>query len=143
MNTSPYNLQRFLDAQQDVYQTVIQELRAGRKRTHWIWFIFPQVTGLGVSATARFYAIQDSDEAQAYLAHPVLGNRLVECTNIVLSVEGKSALDIFGGIDAMKFRSSMTLFAAIADSDPVFQQAIDKYFAGDADAKTLEILRTL
>src|SRR4051812_7538752 len=118
--SDPYNLQRFIDAQQPVYDTACAELRNGRKRSHWMWFVFPQISGLGYSATAQQFAISSLDEARAYLAHPVLGERLRECSRIVASVEGRSAEDIFGYPDYMKFRSSMTLFAQAADDAAVF-----------------------
>ncbi|MEZ5502878.1 MAG: DUF1810 domain-containing protein [Halioglobus sp.] len=133
-------LNRFVNAQNPVYQRVVQELKHGHKETHWMWFVFPQIAGLGHSATATFYAIHDAREAEAYLHHPSLGERLLECTRIVLSVQGKSANEIFGGMDAMKFRSSMTLFKSIAGSESIFQEAIDTYYSGEPDRKTLEIL---
>lgn len=136
----PFHLQRFVDAQSRVYATALGELRLGRKRTHWMWFIFPQVTGLGLSSTARFYAIGSLDEARAYLQHPILGPRLRDATATVNALEGHSANDIFGFPDDLKFRSSMTLFQAAAPHEPVFGRALAKYFEGEPDAKTLEIL---
>jgi len=136
----PYDLQRFVDAQEAVYGNAIAELRQGRKRSHWMWFIFPQIAGLGFSAMAQRYAIGSRAEAVAYLAHDVLGPRLIECTRLVLDVSGKPILDILGSPDDMKFRSSMTLFGAVSNN-PIFDQAIAKYFAGDHDPATLEILR--
>lgn len=134
----PFNLDRFVTAQAACYERVLAELRRGRKATHWIWFIFPQIAGLGRSPTARFYAIGSLDEARAYLHHPVLGPRLEECTAIVNAVPDGSAYDIFGGIDELKFCSSMTLFAIVAPDNPAFQAALDRYFEGKKDPFTLE-----
>jgi uncharacterized protein (DUF1810 family) len=131
---------RFTQAQADIYARALSELRAGEKRSHWMWFIFPQVAGLGFSSTSRYYAIKDAAEARAYLAHPILGPRLLECTRAVLDLHDRSARQIFGPVDELKFRSSMTLFAALEGSDPVFRQALDKYFAGQEDQRTLELL---
>lgn len=136
-----YNLDRFVRAQADVYDMVLAELRAGRKRSHWIWFIFPQIAGLGRSATAQAYAIGSLDEAIAYLAHPLLGARLLECSVIVAAIDGKSANAIFGDPDDIKFRSSMTLFAQAAPQEPVFRNCLDKYFGGLPDPATLERLQ--
>ncbi len=136
----PYDLSRFLDAQAPVIAAVRAELAAGAKRTHWMWFVFPQIAGLGLSATARHYALADLDEARAYLAHPVLGPRLVELTGIVNAVEGRSAHAIFGSPDDLKFRSSMTLFAQAAPDRACFHAALAKYHAGEPDPRTLEIL---
>ena len=133
----PLNLERFVDAQAPVYEQVRREMAAGRKESHWMWFIFPQIAGLGQSPMSIRFAIASLDEAKAYLAHPVLGARLRECARLVLDVEGKTARDVFGGIDEMKFRSSMTLFARAAPDDDVFQLCIDKYFAGSPDPVTL------
>jgi uncharacterized protein (DUF1810 family) len=143
MSDSTGRLNRFIKAQDESYDEIIRELKNGEKVTHWMWYVFPQIAGLGQSATEKFYAIQDPSEAQAYLDHPVLGKRLLECTKIVMSLRGKSALAIFGDIDAMKFRSSMTLFISVAGSDSVFQEAIEKYFEGKPDPKTLDILSGL
>jgi uncharacterized protein (DUF1810 family) len=134
----PYNLQRFVEAQEHVYEEVLSELRNGRKSGHWMWFIFPQIEGLGHSYTAREYAISSPAEAAAYLNHPVLGPRLRECTRLVNLVEGRSVKEIFGHPDDMKFRSSMTLFAHAAPDDGVFKDALKKYFAGAFDPLTLE-----
>lgn len=138
----PYDLRRFVDAQQAVYETVCRELRQGCKQSHWMWFIFPQTQGLGHSATAQKFAISSREEADAYLAHPILGPRLRECTRIVADLEGKSVEDIFGYPDDMKFRSSMTLFArAAADTDKeIFQRCLEKYFGGKPDPATLVLL---
>jgi uncharacterized protein (DUF1810 family) len=133
------DLQRFVDAQARVIDHVRAELKAGTKRSHWMWFIFPQVKGLGHSETARRYAIHSLDEAHAYLAHPVLGPRLRECTRLVLAANKKAVGEIFGSPDDLKFRSSMTLFAR-ATSEPLFRQALDKYFAGEEDPETVKRL---
>jgi len=135
-----YNLQRFLSAQERVYDTVLAELRAGRKSSHWIWFIFPQIAGLGHSAMAQQFAIASLDEANAYLEHPVLGQRLRECTQLVLDVNGRSAEEIFGSPDYLKFRSCMTLFMTAATDNTIFNAALDKYFDGQPDQLTLDIL---
>ncbi|MGI4844477.1 MAG: DUF1810 domain-containing protein [Janthinobacterium lividum] len=132
-----FDLERFVQAQDPVYATVLAELRAGRKHSHWMWFIFPQLAGLGRSEMARRYAIASSDEAAAYLAHPVLGARLRECAGIVAAREDLSAEALFGHPDDLKFRSSMTLFADVAPDEAVFQACIDKYFDGEPDDATL------
>jgi uncharacterized protein (DUF1810 family) len=132
-----FNLQRFLDAQSPVYERARRELEIGRKQSHWMWFIFPQIAGLGQSPMSIRFAIASLDEAQAYLAQPVLGARLRECARLTLAVESKTARDIFGSIDEVKFRSSMTLFARAAPDEELFQRCLDKYFAGDADPATL------
>ncbi len=133
----PFNLQRFVDAQAKVIDDVRGELRSGRKSSHWIWFIFPQIEGLGVSPTAAFYAIASLAEAEAFLLHPVLGARLRECAGLVNAVEGRTLKDIFGDPDAMKFRSSMTLFDLVATEDNVFRLALKKYCGGKGDPATL------
>jgi uncharacterized protein (DUF1810 family) len=135
-----HDLQRFVDAQQPVYDQALAELRNGSKTTHWMWFVFPQLKALGRSATARRYGIADLREAEAYWQHPLLGPRLKSCTEAMLRVDGKSALQILGAPDDLKFRSSMTLFSRAAPDEPVFSQAIDKYFGGRADERTLELL---
>jgi uncharacterized protein (DUF1810 family) len=135
-----YNLQRFLDAQAHTYHTVLAELRAGRKSSHWIWFIFPQIAGLGHSAMAQQFAIGSLDEAKAYLQHPALGPRLRECTQLVLNVEGRSAEEIFGYPDNLKFRSCMTLFLTAATDNTIFKDALLKYFDGQPDQLTINIL---
>jgi uncharacterized protein (DUF1810 family) len=132
-----FNLERFVDAQAPVYEQVRRELKAGRKESHWMWFIFPQIKGLGQSPMSIRFAIASLDEAKAYLAHPVLGPRLRECATLALDVEGGTSRDIFGSIDEMKFRSSMTLFARAAPDEEVFQRCLDKYFAGAPDPVTL------
>ena len=136
----PFDLQRFLDAQQPVYEQVQRELRNGRKTSHWMWFVFPQIQGLGFSPMSVRYSISGRDEAAAYDAHPVLGPRLRECTALVNDVEGRSALEILGSPDDMKFRSCMTLFAACSVEPGVFNEALEMYFGGIGDAKTLAAL---
>ena len=133
-------LGRFLAAQADTYDGVLRELRAGEKRSHWMWFIFPQLAGLGYSSTARHFAIRDLAEARSYLRHPTLGARLLACTRTVLETEDRSAREIFGTVDELKFRSCMTLFALVAGPESVFQQALDRYFAGQPDRLTLDLL---
>ena len=133
------NLQRFLDAQSSSYQNALAEIKNGRKRSHWMWFIFPQIQGLGLSETARFYAIADAQEAKEYLAHPVLSARLLEICQALLGLASADAHAIFGSPDDLKLKSSMTLFAA-AGSSPVFQQVLDKFYHGAPDDKTLRIL---
>ena len=137
-----YQLSRFISAQEAVYGQVLDELRAGHKRSHWMWFIFPQIKGLGFSLTARKYAISGLDEASAYLQHETLGTRLMECTGLVLQIENRSVHNIFGYPDDLKFRSSMTLFDQVAGENRLFEQALVKYFAGEADQKTLTLLAT-
>ena len=136
----PHNLRRFVIAQDSIFERVLSELRAGAKMGHWMWFIFPQIRGLGRSPTSVEYAISCRDEAQAYLQHPVLGPRLKECTQLVLSVEGRSATEIFGSPDDMKFGSSMTLFAQVSRDDDIFHRALQKYFEGVPDRLTLDRL---
>jgi uncharacterized protein (DUF1810 family) len=138
--SDPYNLQRFVDAQNPVYDKVCSELRDGRKKRHWMWFIFPQVDGLGSSELARKFAISSLAEATAYLAHPVLGSRLSECTRLVNLVERRPIEQIFGYPDDLKFRSSMTLFAHATPDNRVFIDALQKYFKGELDPATMERL---
>jgi uncharacterized protein (DUF1810 family) len=133
----PFNLERFVEAQARVYDQVRRELTAGRKESHWMWFIFPQIPGLGQSAASIRFAIASLNEAKAYLAHPVLGPRLRECVRLVLDTEGRTAREIFGSIDEMKFRSSMTLFAQAAPEEDIFQRCLDKYFVSSLDPATL------
>jgi len=140
MNDDPFNLDRFVRAQADIYDRALGELRRGKKQSHWMWFIFPQIDGLGSSAMTREYAIKSIDEARAYLGHPVLAKRLNECTEAVLAVEGRTALEIMGRPDDVKLKSSMTLFERAAGQDSVFAKLLDKYYAGERDAKTLAIL---
>lgn len=140
--TDPFDLDRFVRAQDPVYRDVLGELARGRKQSHWMWFVFPQIAGLGFSAMSQRYAIGSRAEARAYLAHPVLGARLIECTGLVLAVQGRSINAILGAPDDAKFRSSMTLFGAVSDQ-PIFGAALARYFAGERDAATLEILAKL
>jgi uncharacterized protein (DUF1810 family) len=140
--TDPFDLDRFIQAQNPVFGAVQAELARGRKQSHWMWFIFPQVAGLGLSAMSQRYAISSRAEAEAYLAHPVLGPRLIACTNLVLAVEGRTINAILGAPDDAKFRSSMTLFGAVSD-EPVFDEALARYFGGQPDGATLEILAAL
>jgi uncharacterized protein (DUF1810 family) len=136
------DLSRFVAAQEPQYGQVLDELRRGRKVRHWMWYIFPQLSGLGHSETSRFYGISTLDEAKAYLRHPVLGARLRECTDLVLSVPGRSLVEIFGSVDALKFRSSMTLFALATTDSALFRAALDKYCGGQPDPLTVELLKT-
>ncbi|MDH5739783.1 MAG: DUF1810 domain-containing protein [Nitrospira sp.] len=138
--TDAYNLQRFLHAQEPVYDTVLAELRSGRKSSHWIWFIFPQIAGLGHSSMAKKFSITSLDEAKTYLQHPVLGPRLRECTQLVLEVNGRSAEEIFGYPDYLKFWSCMTLFLTAAIDNSLFKSALLTYFDGQPDQMTLDIL---
>jgi uncharacterized protein (DUF1810 family) len=140
--SDPFDLDRFVQAQNPVFSGVTGELKRGRKQSHWMWFIFPQIAGLGFSAMSQRYAIASRAEAKAYLTHPVLGPRLAECTGLVLAVEGRSINAILGAPDDAKFRSSMTLFGAVS-GEPIFDQAIARYFAGQRDGATLEILAAL
>jgi uncharacterized protein (DUF1810 family) len=138
-----FDLERFLTAQQGIYERACAELRAGEKQSHWMWFIFPQIHGLGSSEMAQRYAISSIEEAHAYLEHPVLGQRLRDCTAVVVALEGRTAQQIFGYPDYLKFHSSMTLFAqaaTISEEDLIFSQALDKYFSGREDAATMERL---
>lgn len=136
----PYDFQQFVEAQNPVIEQVKQELRSGRKRTHWMWYIFPQVAGLGSSQKAQKYAISSREEAEAYLSHSVLGPRLHECTELVNDIQGRSANDIFGSPDNLKFRSSMTLFDAVADDPTPFRTALKRYYDDEPDQKTLDFL---
>jgi len=133
-------LERFVAAQEGIYQQVVSELSAGRKRTHWMWFIFPQLAGLGYSAMAQRYALGGLDEARAYLAHPLLGARLRECCALVLAVQGATVHGIFGSPDNMKFHSSLTLFSQAAPDEALFQSCLDKYFGAAPDQATLDLL---
>jgi uncharacterized protein (DUF1810 family) len=138
--TDPFDLQRFVDAQNPVYDSVCAELRDGQKQGHWMWFIFPQLRGLGHSDVAIKFAISSRQEAEAYLKHPVLGPRLKECTRLVILAEGRSINQIFGYPDDLKFRSSMTLFANTTSENQIFKDALQKYFAGEPDQLTIERL---
>ena len=136
----PYDLNRFLSAQEGVYERALAELKGGQKRTHWMWFIFPQVDGLGYSPTSKRYSIKSIEEARQYLNHPVLGKRLLECTEAVVALKGGSISENFGYPDDVKFKSSMTLFEKIAGSGSVFKVALDRYCHGERDATTLRLL---
>jgi len=136
----PHNLQRFVDAQDPVFEQVCEELREGCKTGHWMWFIFPQIKGLGHSAMAEKYAVSSRQEAAAYLAHPILGPRLRTCSGLVNSVEGRPIREILGHPDDLKFRSSMTLFAQVSPDNQVFAEALKRYFAGESDPLTLDRL---
>ena len=139
MPSDPYNLTRFVQAQENAYATALRELQNGHKRSHWMWFIFPQIQGLGFSPTAQYYAVKDIEEARAYLAHPLLGPRLTECTATVNALEGKSLGQILGHVDHLKFRSSMTIFELAAGANSEFSKALDKYCSGERDRATLDI----
>lgn len=143
MSMEAPDLRRFVDAQAPVFDTVMGELRSGRKRSHWMWYVFPQITGLGNSATSRFYAIRDLDEARAYLAHPVLGARLRECVQALLVHADRPAVEILGDIDGAKLKSCLTLFLQVAtqpEDRRLFEQALVAFFSGEADRATLRIL---
>ena len=140
MNKDPFNLSRFITAQEGIYEQALAELKCGRKETHWMWFIFPQIEGLGISATSKHYSIKSRHEAQEYLQHPVLGKRLVECSNALLHIHGKTALGIMGFPDDLKLHSCMTLFAAISQPGSIFHQIINKYFQGQPDQRTVDDL---
>jgi uncharacterized protein (DUF1810 family) len=131
---------RFLEAQNQMYLTALSEIKKGSKKSHWMWFIFPQIKGLGTSETARYFSLNGISEATEYLRHPVLGRHLIEISQALLALEGKTANQIFGAPDDLKLRSSMTLFAAVENSNPVFSQVLDKYFDGQADVLTLSLL---
>jgi len=144
MSTSdPFDLNRFLKAQDDDYNRALSELTNGRKRTHWMWFIFPQIDGLAFSSMSQFYAIKSVDEAKAYLAHPVLGSRLLECAEAVVAVNGKSITEIMGSPDDLKLRSCATLFAEVSESGSVFERILEKYYHGERDERTLDQLKKL
>ena len=136
----PYSLSRFVQAQEDRYEQALSEIRTGRKRSHWMWYIFPQYDGLGSSATSKRYAIRSLAEADAYLRHPVLGPRLFACAEAALALEGQSASEVFGFPDDMKLRSCATLFASVSTSGSVFERLLDKYFRGERDDRTIRLL---
>jgi len=138
--SDPHGLQRFVDAQAQTYEQALAELRGGHKRTHWMWFVFPQVAGLGRSGMAQRFAISGLAEARAYLSHPLLGRRLVECARALTALDTDDADAVFGSVDAMKLRSSMTLFAAAAPDEPVFREVLDHYFGGELDEATTNLL---
>ena len=141
-SNDPHDLQRFVEAQNPVIERVFEELREGRKRSHWMWFVFPQLRGLGRSEIAIRFAIYSRDEAAAYLKHPLLGPRLADCTRLVTAVESRSIERIFGYPDNLKFHSSMTLFGDVAPENRVFHVALEKYFAGTSDERTLALLNS-
>lgn len=140
MTSDPYNLKRFLGAQATIYEKALAELKAGQKRSHWMWYIFPQYKGLGFSSMSQKYAIKSLDEARAYLNHPILGDRLLECTTTVLGITGRSAHQIFGSPDDLKLRSCATLFAIVSPADSLFVQLLDRFYDGQKDTKTLQLL---
>lgn len=138
--TSENNLNRFTDAQDGVYEIALKEIKRGKKMSHWMWFIFPQISGLAYSETSRFYAIKDRNEATNYLDHPVLGRRLVEISTALLNLATSDAASVFGSVDTMKLKSSMTLFSLLKDTNPVFQKVLDQFFNGMKDQKTIDLL---
>lgn len=138
--TDENDLTRFVEAQEHVFGTALQEIKNGRKNGHWMWYIFPQISGLGSSETSRFYAIKDMTEAKQYLNHPVLGQRLVEITSELLKLKTGDPVAVFGSIDSLKLKSSMTLFSIIENTNPVFQKVLDKYFGGKKDTNTIRIV---
>jgi len=140
MSSSAKTLERFVKAQEKNYQDALSELKSGRKRSHWMWYVFPQIKGLGFSELSKFYAIEDVKEAEDYLAHPVLGKRLIEITQVLVALNENNAGKVFGYPDDMKLKSSMTLFAGVTRPDPVFLKVIDKYFNGEQDEATLRII---
>ena len=139
-NNDVFDLERFVRAQENNYSDAISELRAGRKRSHWMWYVFPQFSGLGFSPTTIKYSIKSLDEAKAYLRHPVLGERLKECTEAVLALDGKTAYEIFGSPDDLKLKSSMTLFERVAGENSIFSETLKKYYRGERDSRTLILL---
>lgn len=141
--SDPFQLTRFVNAQDKIYDRVLAELKDGRKRSHWMWFVFPQIEGLGSSSTTQYYSIKSLEEARQYLKHPVLGKRLRECTETILALEGLSASSIFGYPDDLKLKSSMTLFAGVAEPQSVFSRALEKYYQGNPDERTVTLLARL
>jgi len=139
--SDPHNLRRFIDAQERDYRSALAEIKAGRKLTHWMWYVFPQYEGLGFSPTSKHYAIKSPAEASAYLDHPILGTRLRECVDALLSVDGRTGRQIFGTPDDMKLKSSMTLFAHVSPEGSAFEQVLDGYFGGQRDQRTLQLIR--
>lgn len=140
--SDPFDLNRFISAQNKVYDRVVAELKNGRKRSHWMWYVFPQLNGLAQSTTSKYYAIKSREEAMAYLKHPLLGARLRECCDLILAIERKTVSQIFGYPDDRKLKSSMTLFSEVS-TDPIFIRVLDRYFPGERDAKTLQLLEKL
>lgn len=143
MANSNNDLMRFLEAQNKMYLTAFSEIEKGKKETHWMWFIFPQLKGLGSSETANYYAIADLKEAEEFLKHPILGKHLIEITTLLLSLKKKSAVAIFGDLDTLKLRSSMSLFSLTENTNPVFQKVLDTYFSGQPDPLTLSIIKSV
>jgi uncharacterized protein (DUF1810 family) len=141
MAEDPHDLERFIEAQAADYDQALIEIKAGRKRSHWIWYVFPQIDGLGFSSMSRHYAIKSTDEARAYLANPVLGKRLSECFEAVLMIDGKSAYEIFGSPDDLKLKSCATLFASVSPPASVFVRMLEKYFQGEQDPQTLQLIK--
>ncbi len=139
-STDPFNLSRFVEAQEQNYDQALAEIKSGRKRSHWMWYVFPQLDGLAFSSTSKFYAIKSLDEARAYLEHPVLGPRLLECAEALVQIQGRTANQIFGSPDDLKLKSSATLFAHVSDAGSVFHQVLAKFYRGGADEKTLQLL---
>jgi uncharacterized protein (DUF1810 family) len=139
-SADPYDLERFVRAQENAYEQALSEIRSGRKRSHWMWYIFPQFEGLGTSATAMRFSIKSVTEAEHYLAHPILGPRLIACTEAALGVQGVSALELFGSPDDLKLRSCATLFACLSPAGSVFQQIIDRYFEGQRDERIIRLM---
>lgn len=135
------NLSRFINAQKNDYPIALSEIRNGKKKSHWMWYIFPQIQGLGLSETSRFYAIKNTNEAEDFLKHPVLGKRFIEISSVLLNLESNDAYKIFGTPDDLKLHTSMTLFASLSDPNPVFQKVLDKFFEGEKDEKTLKIIK--
>jgi uncharacterized protein (DUF1810 family) len=138
--TDQYNLQRFLDAQEIKFKNALNEIKNGKKQSHWMWFIFPQIAGLGFSETSKFYEIKDKIQASHYLEHPVLGSRLIEISKALLVIEGKTANQIFGSPDDLKLKSCMTLFSSLQNTNPIFETVLEKYFNGIKDYKTLQLI---
>jgi uncharacterized protein (DUF1810 family) len=136
------NLKRFIDAQENDYLIALKEIKNGRKQSHWMWYIFPQIAGLGFSDISKYYAITDMDEAKEYLKHDILGKRLIELSNVLIRLDTNSAKTIFGSPDDLKLKSSMTLFSQISDAEPVFKLVLDKFFGGNLDQKTLMIINS-
>ena len=134
------SLSRFLKAQDNTYDDALKEIKNGRKRSHWMWYVFPQIRGLGFTDTSKYYAIRDLKEAQEYLEHPVLGSRLIEISNALLELKTRDALAVFGSPDEMKLKSSMTLFSLVPEADPIFNEIINAFFAGEKDESTLQLV---
>lgn len=141
--SDPFDLARFTSAQESVHAAALAELKAGRKRSHWMWFVFPQIDGLGLSWTTKRYSIKSLAEARRYIEHPVLGPRLQDCCQALLSLEGRTAHEVFGSPDDMKLKSSMTLFAAVSAPGSIFTQVLDKYYRGEKDSRTIELIQKL